>query len=98
MGLAPMLQVYFNDPGQSTLYLGVGWIHASASLQNINASVSGFAANIGYEWKWQSGFGVLLGGGVAILGNATATDGTNTVSISGGVHPNLEVSFRFMLI
>jgi hypothetical protein len=98
MGLAPMLQVYFNDPGRSTLYLGVGWIHAAASLQNVNASVSGWAANLGYEWKWQSGFGILLGGGVAILGNATATDGTTTVSISGGVHPNLEVSFRFMLI
>jgi hypothetical protein len=98
IGFAPMLQLYFNDPGRSTLYLGVGWIHAAASLQNVNASVNGFAANVGYEWKWSNGFGILFGAGVAILGNATATDGTNTVSISGGAHPNLELSFRFMLI
>jgi len=98
IGLAPMLQLSFNDPGRSTLYMAVGWIHASASLQNINASVNGFAANVGYEWKWPNGFGVLLGGGVAIQGNATATNGSNTVSISGGAHPNLELGFRFMLI
>jgi hypothetical protein len=98
VGWAPMLQLYFNDPGRSTLYVGVGWIHASASLQNVNASVNGFAANVGYEWKWQSGFGLLLGGGVAILGDATATNGSTTVSIGGGAHPNLELGFRFMLI
>jgi hypothetical protein len=98
VGLAPMLQLFFSDPGRSTPYLGFGWLHASASLQNITASVSGYAANVGYEWKWSSGFGILLGGGVAVLGKATATDGVNTVSISGGVHPNLELGLRFLFI
>src|SRR5438445_8888053 len=27
IGWAPMFQLYFNDPGRSTAYLGVGWIH-----------------------------------------------------------------------
>lgn len=98
IGLAPMLQVFFNDPGRSTPYLGAGWIHAAATLQNIHASVSGFAANVGYEWKWPTGFGILLGGGVAVLGDATATDGTTTVSIAGGTHFNLEFGLRFMFI
>jgi hypothetical protein len=44
-----MLQLLFSDPGRSTLYVGFGWIHASASLQNIHASVSDFAANAGFE-------------------------------------------------
>jgi hypothetical protein len=55
IGWAPMFQLYFSDPGRSTAYLGVGWIHAEASLQNVKASVDGAAANLGYEWKWQSG-------------------------------------------
>jgi hypothetical protein len=98
VGWAPMFQLYFSDPGRSTAYLGVGWIHAEASLQNVKASVDGFAANLGYEWKWQSGFGILLGAGVANLGNVTATDGTDTVNIDGGVHFNLEFGLRYMLM
>ena len=92
-----MLQLYFSDPGRSTAYLGVGWIHAEAALHNVSASVDGVAANLGYEWKWQSGFGILLGGGVAKLGDATATDGSSTVSIAGGVHFNLEFGLRYMM-
>lgn len=98
VGWAPMLQLYFNDPGRSTAYLGVGWIHAAASLNGIHASVDGVAANLGYEWKWQSGFGILLGAGVTKLGDATASDATSTVSIDGGVHFNLEFGLRYMLI
>jgi hypothetical protein len=98
VGWAPMLQLYFNDPGRSTAYLGVGWIHAAASLNGIHASVDGVAANLGYEWKWQSCFGILLGAGVTKLGDATASDATSTVSIDGGVHFNLEFGLRYMLI
>ena len=98
IGWAPMFQLYFNDPGRSTAYLGVGWIHAEAALHNVSASVNGVAANLGYEWKWQSGFGIQLGGGVAKLGDATATDGSNTVSIDGGVHFNLELGLRYMIM
>ena len=72
-------------------------IHGEA-LQNVNASVDGVAANLGYEWKSQSGLGILLGGGVAKLGDATATDGTNTVNITGGVHFNLEFGLRYMIM
>jgi len=98
IGWAPMFQLYFSDPGRSTAYLGVGWIHAEAALHNVSASVNGVAANLGYEWKWQSGFGILLGGGVAKLGDATATDGSSTVSIAGGVHFNLEFGLRYMIM
>ena len=98
VGWAPMFQLYFNDPGRSTVYLGVGWIHAEESLQNVKASVDGVVANLGYEWKWQSGLGILLGAGLTNLGTATATDGTNTVNIDGGVHFNLELGLRCMIM
>lgn len=97
-GLAPMFQIFPNEMGRSTPYFGFGLIYASASLQNAHASVNGIALNVGYEWKWesaQSGFGILLGGGAAVMGDATATDGTNTVNISGGAHFNLEFGLRF---
>jgi len=98
VGWAPSLQLYFNEPGRSTAYVGFGWIHASASTQYIHASVDGAAVNIGYEWNWQSGFGILLGGGVTMLASTTATDGFNTFSLGGGVHFNLELGLRFMFI
>ena len=97
-GLAPMLQGFFNDPPRSSGYVSLGFLYASASLQNAHASVSGIMANIGYEWRWESGLAILLGGGVAVLDNATATDGFNTVSINGGIHPNLEFGLRYMLM
>ena len=85
------------NAGSTQQYTATG-NYSDGSQQNITASVSGYAANVGYEWKWSSGFGILLGGGVAVLGKATATDGVNTVSISGGVHPNLELGLRFLFI
>jgi hypothetical protein len=97
IGLAPMVQIS-GEPGRSTPYMAFGWIHASASLQNLHASVDGIAANLGYEWRWPSGFGILLGGGFAMLGNASATNGARTVSIEGGAHFNLELGFRFMFM
>ena len=94
-GLAPMLQGFFYDPPRSSGYVSLGFLYASASLQNAHASVTGIAANLGYEWRWESGFAILLGGGVAVLQDATATDGPSTVRINGGFHPNLEFGIRY---
>jgi hypothetical protein len=97
-GVAPMLQVHFNDPGLSSAYLAAGWLHAAVSLGNVNASVSGYASNVGYEWRWHSGTGLLLGAGVSWLGRVHATDGVDTVSLRGGAHFNLELGLRFLFI
>jgi hypothetical protein len=93
-----MLQGFFHDPPRSSGYVSLGFLYASASLQNAHASVTGIAANLGYEWRWESGFSILLGGGVAVLGNVTATNGGDTVSIAGGAHPNLEFGLRYMIM
>jgi hypothetical protein len=62
----------------------------------VTASASGGFANLGYEWRWQSGLGILLGGGVGYLGNVHATNGVETVDAPGGTHVNLETGLRYM--
>src|SRR5450432_1613351 len=59
LGFAPSVQGRLNGGQLSTPYLGLGWVHASLSLQNVSASASGFFANVGYEWRWDSGLGIL---------------------------------------
>jgi hypothetical protein len=98
VGFAPSIQGRLNGSQLSTPYLGVGWVHASLSLQNVSASVSGFFANAGYEWRWDSGLGILLGGGVAHLGAVHATDGVTTITRNGGWFPNLEFGVRYMFL
>lgn len=68
------------------------------NLREVSASGTGFFANAGYEFRWQSGFGILLGAGVAHLATMSATNGIDTISASGGTYFNLEVGARFMFL
>jgi hypothetical protein len=97
-GLAPAVQGRLFEGQVSTPYLGLGFLRASMSLSNVKASANGFFANVGYEWRWESGLGILLGGGVAVLGTVHATDGVTTIDQEGGIHPNLEVGLRYMFL
>jgi hypothetical protein len=97
-GLAPALQFHLFDGQVSSPYAGVGYIYATLSLDGVTASAQGVFANVGYEWRWDSGFGILLGGGVGHLGAIRATNGVQTVEAPGGTHFNLEVGFRFMFL
>ena len=97
-GVAPSLQLHLFKGQVSSPYLGLGYIYASASLDGVTASASGAFANAGYEWRWASGLGILLGGGVAYLGSVHATNGVETVDAPGGTHFNLEVGLRYMFL
>jgi hypothetical protein len=97
-GLAPAVQGYLREPGVSTPYFSLGYLYATLALSGVTASLHGFFLNAGYEWKWTSGFGILLGGGVAYFASLKATDGVTTIEQSGGAHFNLEVGFRFMFL
>jgi len=97
-GLAPALQFDIRDPGRSTPYVGVGYVYAKLSLDNVTASASGMFINAGYEWKWSFGMGILLGGGVCYLGKIQSTDGTTTISRDAQILPNLEFGLRFMFL
>jgi len=97
-GLAPALQMDIRPPGVSTPYIGVGWVYAKLSLNNVIASASGIFINAGYEWKWSFGMGIILGGGVCYLGKISATDGTTTITQDAQLLPSLEAGIRFMFL
>jgi hypothetical protein len=97
-GLAPAVQGRLFAGQVSTPYLGLGFVRASMSLDEVSASTNGFFANVGYEWRWASGVGIILGGGVAVLGNVHATDGVTTIDQEGGAHFNLEAGLRYMFL
>ncbi len=79
----------------STPYLKVGALYVSATLGDVTASGTGGFANLGYEWKWQSGLGIQLGGGIGYIQDITAVSGNQSATIGGDVHPNLEVGLRY---
>src|SRR5262245_47264271 len=97
-GLAPTLQGHLLSGRGSSPYLGAGALYATMSMNGVTASTSGVVANAGYEWRWASGLGILLGGGFAYLGNVHATDGVTTVDSPGGSHFNIEAGLRYMFM
>jgi opacity protein-like surface antigen len=93
-GLAPTVQSQLKPIGH-TPYLGIGMVYVHESLNDVTASATGLLVNAGYEWRFASHVGVLVGGGIAYLGKISATNGTSTIEQSGGFHPNLEVGVRY---
>ena len=97
-GFAPTVQGHLFAGQRSSPYLGVGMLYATLTLDNVTASASGVVANAGYEWRWSSGVGILLGGGIAYLGNIHASDGVTTVDAPAFTHVNIEAGLRFMFL
>jgi len=95
-GFAPAAQFHLFKGQVSSPYLGLGYVYATLTLDNVTASASGGFANLGYEWRWSSGLGILLGGGVGYIGKVQATNGVETVEAPGGTHFNLETGLRYM--
>jgi hypothetical protein len=93
-GLAPTAQLELRSVGH-TPYLGIGYVYAYMALENVSASVKGAVFNLGYQWRFGNGLGVIVGGGVGYLGNARATDGVTTINQEGGWNPNLEAGVRY---
>jgi len=97
-GLAPAVQFHFFKGQRSSPYIGVGFLYATLTLDGITSSATGEFFNAGYEWRWSSGLGILLGGGINHLGQVKATNGVETVETPGGTNPNLEVGLRYMFL
>jgi opacity protein-like surface antigen len=93
-GLAPTVQFQLKPIGH-TPYLGIGMVYAHESLNDVTASATGLLVNAGYEWRFASGVGVLVGGGIADVGQISATDGITTIKQTGGVLFNLKVGVRY---
>jgi hypothetical protein len=93
-GLAPTVQFQLKPIGH-TPYLGIGMVYVHESLDNVTASATGLLINAGYEWRFASHVGVLVGGGIADVGTISATDGTTTIDQPGRLFFNLEVGVRY---
>jgi hypothetical protein len=93
-GLAPMVQLQLKSIGH-TPYLGVGLVYIHESLQDVTASGTGLLVNVGYEWRFASGVGVLVGAGIDDLGTLSATNGTTTIQQPGGLLFNIEAGVRY---
>ena len=94
-GLAPTLQFQFKTVGH-TPYIGLGFAYVHLSLRDATGTTSALLVNFGYEWRFASGVGVMVGGGIADIGgiNVVGSDGTS-ISASGGVHANIEAGVRY---
>jgi hypothetical protein len=97
-GFAPAVQGRLFGGQRSTPYMALGVGHLSLKLNNVTASGSFVFANVGYEWRWDSGLGILLGAGVSHLGTISATDGVTTITDKGGTLFNLEFGIRYMFL
>jgi hypothetical protein len=94
--VAPAVQGYLFGGQRSTPYASVGIVYAHLTLGGATASVLGTFVNLGYEWRWSSGLGVQLGGGISYINKAEATDGQSMVSFGGNINPNIEIGVGYM--
>jgi hypothetical protein len=82
----------------SSPYLGLGLSRGSLSLDDISASGFWYFANAGYEFRWRSGLGILLGLGIIHVTGVHAQSATNQLDLSGATGPNLEAGLRYMFM
>jgi hypothetical protein len=92
--IAPTLDAQLRSVGH-TPYIGVGLVYLHLSLEGVTATATGYLFNAGYEWRFDSGIGILVGGGFAYVPKVQATNGTTTISENIGFAPNLEAGVRY---
>ena len=95
--LAPALHLELRPTG-STPYLAVGLLYLHLSLDNVDASATGVFANVGWNWKWQSGPGIMVAAGVRHLPRIESTDSNATIDKQGQTAFNIEAGFHFMFL
>ena len=94
--LAPGLQGHLRAGQQSGPYVGAAFIYLKMGVDGDSVSLTAMAFNVGWEWKWNSGLGIILGGGVGHIMNVSASNG---VEYNGKTTMfNLEAGIRYMLL
>jgi hypothetical protein len=94
--LVPGLQGHLWAGQRSSPYLGAALIYLKMGVDGDSVSLTGMAFNVGWEWKWNSGLGIIVGGGVGHIMNVSATNG---VEYNGKTTMfNLEAGIRYMFL
>lgn len=94
--LVPGLQGHLRGGQRSGPYLGAALIYLKMGVDGDSVSATGMAFNVGWEWKWNSGLGIILGCGVGHIMNVSASNG---VEYNGKTTMfNLEAGIRYMFL
>lgn len=99
VGFAPALQAQLRAVGH-TPYLSAGATYmrltAHRESETVTGSGSGFFVNAGYEWRFASGVGVMLGGGVGDIVSMHFADSSSSLDVMPNlVYFNIEGGVRY---
>lgn len=98
IALAPAIQVHLFDGWRSSPYVALGVQYVSITVGGATATGTGAFGNIGWDFRFTNGFGILAGIGVQEF-QATASNGGTMVTVgSNGPAFNLELGLRYMLL
>jgi hypothetical protein len=94
-GLAPTVQLQLKPVGH-TPYIGAGLVYLHLATADATGSAFGLLLNAGYEWRFASHVGVMVGGGIVDLRSIHASSGSSSLDGSGNaVRFNLESGVRY---
>ena len=94
VGIAPQLQWELLR-GWQTPYAGLGFRYEEVWSGGVMASSKGGFLVGGWQWRWQSGFGVLVGGGALYKTAVTLNAPRASHWSSGGFYGTYEVGVRY---
>lgn len=99
VGFAPALQAQLRAVGH-TPYLSVGATYmrlaAHRESETVTGSGTGFFVNAGYEWRFASGVGVMLGAGVGDIVSMHFEDSASSLDVIPNlVYFNIEGGVRY---
>jgi hypothetical protein len=93
--VAPELQWEFRRGWRSTPYAGLGFRYEEAWSDGMTATSKGGFLVAGWQFRWRSGFAVLLGGGVLYMTPISLNSPTAGYGSSGGWSGTYEVGARY---
>ena len=92
--VAPQIQWEFRRRWQ-TPHVGLGFRYEEVWSDGVTASSKGGFLVSGWQWRWQSGLGVLVGGGVLYMAPVTLNAPRAGYWSSGGFYGTYEVGVRY---
>ena len=93
--VAPQLQWEFRRGWRSTPYAGLAFRYEEDWSDGVTATSKGGFLVGGWQFRWRSGFGVLLGGGVLYMTSVTLNTPRAGYGSSGGWFGTYEVGVRY---
>jgi hypothetical protein len=95
LAVAPQLQWELRRGWRSTPYVGLAYRYEEDRLDGVTATSKGGFLVGGWQFRWRSGFGVLLGGGVLYRTPITLNTPVGSTWSSGGWSGTYEIGARY---